>query len=131
MTTTDPAVLQINSAKTSSEMVDKAAPRAALLSSGGALACAACCVLPIAFPAIALAFGGALLTWIGVATKVTFVIALASVVGSWTWVAYRAWASGKRTPRTTLLMMSAATAVLLAGLAFPLYEPLIVSAIGG
>jgi hypothetical protein len=111
--------------------VDKAAPRTALATSGGALACAACCVLPIAFPAIALAFGGALLVWIDVATKAMFVAALLSVVGAWGWIAYRARSSGKRTPQATMVMLSVATVVLLAGLALPLYEPLIVSAIKG
>lgn len=108
---------------------DKVAPKTALAASGGALACAACCVLPVAFPAIALAFGGALLVWIDVATKAMFVAALLSVVGAWGWIAYRSRTSGKRTPRATLVMMSAATAVLIAGLAFPLYEPLILRAI--
>ena len=123
--------LQINSGRDNAGAVDVAAPRAALATSGGALACAACCLLPIAFPAIALAFGGALLAWIDVATEAMFIAALLSVLGSWVWIAYRARSSGKRTPRTTLVMMSAATAVLLAGLALPLYEPLIVSAIKG
>lgn len=111
--------------------VDAAAPKTALATSGGALACAACCVLPIAFPAIALAFGGALLVWIDLATKAMFIAALLSVLGAWGWIAYRSRSSGKRTPRATLVMMSVATAVLLAGLAFPLYEPMIIRAIKG
>lgn len=123
--------LQMTPSRANSGAVDKAAPRAALATSGGALACAACCVLPIAFPAIALTFGGALLVWIDIATKAMFVAALLSVVGAWGWIAYRARSTGKRTPRATLVMMGLATAVLLAGLAFPIYEPLIVSAIKG
>lgn len=123
--------LQITPSRANSGAIDKAAPRAALATSGGALACAACCVLPIAFPAIALAFGGALLVWIDIATKAMFVAALLSVLGAWGWIAYRARSAGKRTPRATLVMMGLATAVLLAGLAFPIYEPLIVSAIKG
>jgi len=123
--------LQITPSRTNAGTVDKAAPRAALATSGGALACAACCVLPVAFPAIALAFGGALLGWIDVATKAMFVAALMSVLGAWGWVAYRAPSTGKRTPRATIIMMGLATALLFAGLAFPLYEPLIVSAIQG
>jgi hypothetical protein len=111
--------------------VDKAAPRTALATSGGALACAACCVLPVAFPAIALAGGGAVLVWIDAATKIMFIAALLAVVGAWAWIAYRARATGKRTAKATLVMMNIATAVLIAGLAFPLYEPLIVAAIKG
>ncbi|OYZ91389.1 MAG: hypothetical protein B7X99_16255, partial [Rhizobiales bacterium 17-65-6] len=56
-------------ASVSPGIMDKAAPRTALATSGGAMACAACCVLPVAFPAIALAGGGALLIWIDAATK--------------------------------------------------------------
>lgn len=123
--------LQIIPSQDNAGTVDKAAPRAALATSGGALACAACCVLPIAFPAIALAFGGALLVWIDVATKAMFVAALLSVLGAWGWIAYRGRSTGKRTPRATIFMMGIATAVLFAGLAFPLYEPLLVSAIKG
>lgn len=123
--------LQIIPSRDNPRVVDKAAPRAALATSGGALACAACCVLPIAFPAIALAFGGALLAWIDIATKAMFVAALLSVLGAWGWIAHRAGSTGKRTPRPTIVMMGLATAVLFAGLAFPLYEPLLVRAIRG
>lgn len=111
--------------------MDKAAPRTALATSGGAMACAACCVLPVAFPAIALAGGGAVLVWIDAATKVMFVAALLSVIGAWGWVIYRARSTGKRTAKATLLMMRIATAVLVLGLAFPAYEPFIIKLIRG
>jgi hypothetical protein len=122
---------KIDASEAGPGVVDKAAPRAALATSGGALACAACCVLPVAFPAIALAGGGAVLVWIDAATKVMFLAAVLAVVGAWAWIAYRARATGRRTARATLVMMNIATAVLIAGLAFPLYEPLIVAAIKG
>ncbi len=112
-------------------MMDKAAPRAALATSGSAMACVACCVLPVAFPAIALAGGGAMLVWIDAATKMMFVAALLSVIGAWGWVIYRARSTGKRTAKTTLLMMQIATAVLALGLAFPVYEPFIIKLIKG
>ncbi len=112
-------------------IMDKAAPRTALATSGGAMACAACCVLPVAFPAIALAGGGALLIWIDAATKVMFVAALLSVIGAWAWVIYRARSTGKRTAKPTLLMMQIATAVLALGLAFPAYEPFVIKLIKG
>lgn len=121
----------IGSGEIGSGVLDKAAPRTALATSGGALACAACCVLPVAFPAIALAGGGAVLVWTDAVTKVMFLAALLAVVGAWAWIAYRARTAGKRTARATLVMMNIATAVLLVGLAFPLYEPLIVAAIKG
>jgi hypothetical protein len=111
------------------ETLDKAAPRTALATSGGALACAACCVLPIAFPAIALVAGGALIVWIDAATKVMFVAALLSVAGAWGWVLYRARSTGKRTAKPTLVMMSVATSVLAVGLAWPLFEPLLIKLI--
>ncbi len=109
--------------------IDKAAPRTALATSGGAMACAACCVLPVAFPAIALAGGGAVLVWIDAATKVMFVAALLSVIGAWGWVVYRARSTGKRTANATLVMMRIATAALGLGLAFPAYEPFLVKLI--
>lgn len=112
-------------------IMDKAAPRTALATSGGAMACAACCVLPVAFPAIAVAGGGALLGWIDAATKLMFVAALLSVIGAWGWVIYRARSTGKRTAKATLLMMQAATAVLALGLAFPAYEPFLIKLIKG
>lgn len=118
-------------ASVSPGIMDKAAPRTALATSGGAMACAACCVLPVAFPAIALAGGGALLIWIDAATKVMFVAALLSVTGAWGWVIYRARSTGKRTAKPTLLMMQAATAVLVLGLAFPAYEPFVIKLIKG
>lgn len=123
--------LQIIPSQDNASTVDKAAPRAALATSGGALACAACCVLPVAFPAIALAGGGAVLVWIDAATKVTFVAALLSVIGAWGWVLYRARSTGKRTAKATLLMMQIATAVLALGLAFPIYEPFLINLIKG
>lgn len=113
------------------DVLDRAAPRTALATSGGALACAACCVLPVTFPAIALAGAGAVLVWFDAATKVMFLAALLAVGSAWAWIAYRARSTGRRTARATLLMMNIATAVLLAGLAFPLYEPLIIAAIKG
>ena len=112
-------------------IMDKAAPRTALATSGGAMACAACCVLPVAFPAIALAGGGAVLIWIDAATKVMFVAALLSVIGAWGWVIYRARSTGKRTAKATRLMMQVATAVLALGLAFPVYEPFLIKLIKG
>ncbi len=124
-------ITKFDSGGTGAGGLDRAAPRTALATSGGALACAACCVLPVAFPAIALAGGGAVLVWIDAATKVMFLAAVLAVVGAWAWIAYRARATRKRTAGATLVMMNIATAVLLAGLAFPLYEPLIVAAIKG
>ena len=114
-----------------SDIIDRITPRAALATSGAALACAACCVLPIAFPAIALVAGGALLAWIDGLTKAAFVGALILVVAGWAWVGWRSRTSGKRAARATIRMMTLATAIFAAGLAFPLYEPLIIRAIRG
>jgi uncharacterized membrane protein YdfJ with MMPL/SSD domain len=113
------------------QVMDKAAPRTALVTSGGAMACAACCVLPVAFPAIALAGGGAVLVWIDAATKLMFATALLSVIGAWGWVIYRAHSTGKRTAKTTRRMMQIATAILVLGVAFPAYEPLVIKLIKG
>jgi hypothetical protein len=113
------------------ETLDKAAPRVALTTSGGALACAACCVLPIAFPAIALAAGGAVLVWFGVFTKVMFVVGLLSVGTAWGWIIYRARSSRSRIARPTLVMMGLATAALAVGLAWPLIEPSLLKLLQG
>ena len=72
-----------------------------------------------------------MLVWIDAATKVMFIAALLSVIGAWGWVIYRAGSTGKRTARTTLLMMQIATAVLALGLAFPVYEPFLIELFKG
>lgn len=89
-------------------------------SAAAVVACGACCVLPIAFPAVALAIVGSLVAafahicWWALGSAV-------AVVAGWLWVG---WQSLRARPsRSTLRAMAAATLILAVALSWPFLEP--------
>ena len=101
-----------------------AVDKAAVAASGTALtACVACCTLPFALPAVALASIGPLLLWLEESQAWMTPLALAVVLGAWLWTAGRSLRSGLRPARSTLAMLGLATALLLLALAWPWIEP--------
>jgi hypothetical protein len=104
----------------------KAAGITAMTLSTGAVACGVCCVLPFALPATVLASTGALLAWFVKLHLWVTVVALLSVVGAWSWIAWQSRRTRRKPGASTLLIMSMATVLLTAAVLWPLLEkPLI------
>lgn len=96
-----------------------------------ALACVACCVLPIAFPAIVLSGAGSILAWWGSAKLwVTSIAALAVIIG-WLWVWRQSKARRTRPASATLWLMGLATFALIAAIIWPRFEPMIIRTVSG
>ena len=100
----------------------KIAGAAAALAATGALACGACCVMLFALPAAMLAVSGGVLGWFGSMEPLMTLVALAAVVVAWAWVALHTIRTRRRPTRSTLLTMGAASILLTAALAWPLFE---------
>lgn len=104
----------------------KAAGVTAVTLSTGAVACGVCCVLPFALPATVLANTGTLLAWLVSAHVWVTLLAIASVVGAWAWIAWQSRRTGRRPAISTLVMMTASTLLLTIAMLWPLIEkPLI------
>jgi hypothetical protein len=103
----------------------------AAVAAAGAVACGVCCVLPFALPAAILAFTGGFLAWFGSLMPWLRAAAVVAVAGGWFWVAFQTNRTGKRPARATWLMMSAATVLMLAALAWPLIEKPIIGLMRG
>jgi len=88
----------------------------------GALACAACCVLPLAMPAVMLTAAGGMIAWLAGAAVWVAGLALIAVTAGWIWLCWQS-ARTKITPaKSTLDAMSVATVVLALAFGWPLYE---------
>jgi hypothetical protein len=94
-----------------------------------ALACGVCCVLPIAIPAITLTGTGAVLAWWGNAHAWATGLATLAVVTGWLWIWRQSAKSKARPARVTLWLMGFASFALVAALAWPGIEPLMIRAI--
>ena len=94
-----------------------------------ALACGACCVVPIAFPGVALGGVGAALAWLGSAHAAATVVAAVVVLFGWIWVFGDANRRKARPATPTLWLMGAATLVLVAAMAWPRLEPIVANLI--
>lgn len=103
---------------------EKAASAAALATSTGALvACSACCVLPVALPAVALALGATTLSWVEAAHGWLTIGAVVMLLAAWGLVWRQSARSGRRTARATILMLGVATVLTGVALAWPWLEP--------
>jgi hypothetical protein len=98
----------------------------AAIAATGALACSVCCVLPFALPAAILATSGGVLAWLGSATPWVTTIAVVAVTGAWMWVGIQSVRAMRRPALSTLRTMAAASAMLVAALAWPHFEESIV-----
>ena len=109
---------------------DRMASGAAIASSGSAvLACAACCVLPLAWPAVGLVLTGGFIAWLETAQPYITALAAIPVLAGW-FLVWRQWRTrGKRLHLATLPAMTAASALLLVALFWLEIEPLLIRAL--
>ena len=111
---------------------DKAVGAAALATSTGAvLACSACCVLPIALPAVALALGATTIAWMEAAHGWLTLISVVLLIAAWGLVWWHSSRSRRRAARATIYMLSAATVLTALALAWPWIEPSLLALLRG
>ena len=96
-----------------------------------AVACAACCVLPLAFPAVMLAGFGSVTVLFAGAFAWAASLALVIVVGAWVWVGWQSLRSRARPAGATLYMMGGATALTVVAVMWRQIEPMLIRAILG
>jgi hypothetical protein len=101
----------------------KAAGLTAATLATGAVACAACCVLPFALPAAALAGTGSILAWLVGAHAWVTGLAILPVIGAWAWIVWQTVQTRRRPAASTLYVMAAATALVAMAVLWPLIEP--------
>lgn len=109
----------------------RAAGAVAVTVSTAALACGLCCVLPFAVPAAALGAFGAVAAWAAGSYPWIALAAILAVAAGWALVLSRSRSTGRRPARSTLVVMGAATAIMLLALAWPILEPGIIALVGG
>jgi hypothetical protein len=95
----------------------------AATASCGALVGAACCVLPLAVPAVMLTTASGLIVWLAGASGWIAWLALLAVAGSWIWVWRQSARTKVRPAKSTLWAMGTATAALVLAFSWPLLEP--------
>ena len=100
----------------------RAACTAALVTALGAVACAVCCVLPFALPAVALAMSGGALAWLAGAYAWATSLAAVVVVAAWLWVLIASIRSKVRPASSTLYAMICATAAFGLAVVWPRLE---------
>lgn len=100
----------------------KAAGAAVLTSATAVLACGACCVIPLAFPAIAASLAGGLLAWLARAHAWMTGLALIVVVAAWLWIWRQTVKHKARVSKPTLGLMGAGSLIMLLALAWPKIE---------
>ena len=95
-----------------------------LATAGVVGACALCCTLPVAFPAVALALLGGGVAFLGPVHKAMTVGGLLAVIAAWAWawVWFQSRRTGRRPARVTVRLLILATALLAVALAWPLVE---------
>jgi hypothetical protein len=99
---------------------------AAAVTATGALACAVCCVLPFALPAVALASAGGIIAWFAQAQSWLTDLALVAVAAAWLWVGWQSLRSKTRPAKSTLFAMGGATIFLVLAISWPILEPSVV-----
>src|SRR5262249_5477804 len=92
------------------------------LSAAGAVACAVCCIAPLALPAAMLASVGGVLAWVGRLYLAASFIAAGLVLAAWTWIGLVKVRTGSWPARSTLVIASAATLAAMLAWAWPLLE---------
>lgn len=103
---------------------------AAAMTALTAAACTACCVLPFTLPAAVLAFAGG---WIAMIDHAHFWIArlaIAVVIGAWSWIGWQRWRIRRRIARITSALMLVATLLTISAVSWPLIEPVTFHALG-
>jgi hypothetical protein len=95
----------------------------------GAVACGVCCVLPFAFPAVAVASTGSLIAWFAGAHTWATAVAAVIVAGAWVSIGFHSHRARKKPSRATLYTMALATAVLVLAVLWPRIEPHVIRAV--
>jgi len=108
---------------------ERAASVAALTTATGAVACGVCCVLPFAFPVVAVAGTGSVLAWLADAHWWATGLAAAIVGGAWIAIGMSARRAQARPSRATLCVMALATAALVLAVLWPRLEPHVIRAV--
>lgn len=103
-----------------------AAGVSAVAGATAAVACGVCCVLPVAFPAIAAASAGGLVAWLGNAQRWATMLAGLLVMGAWVSVGQQSYRTKKKPAKATLGLMTVATALFALALVWPLIEPVVI-----
>lgn len=109
----------------------KAAGALAVTAATGAVACAACCVLPLALPAVALAGFGSVLSVLAGALAWVTTLGVVTVAGAWAWVGLQSLRSRSRPAPWTLYMMGGAIALTMVAVVWPRIEPALIRALLG
>jgi hypothetical protein len=107
----------------------KTAGVAAVTLASGAVACGACCVLPLALPAVALAAAGGTLALLAGAHAWVTGAAVVVVAAAWIWIWGQSVQARARPAAPTLYLMGIASALLVVALLWPYIEPHIVRAL--
>ena len=107
----------------------KAAGATALTLSVGGLACAACCVLPLALPATILASTGALLSALFHLRWWLTALSVIAVIGAWGWIGCQMRRTKRKPSLGTLLLMMASTLLMTVSLLWPLIEKPLIQAL--
>lgn len=92
-------------------------------------ASAACCVIPLALPAVAAGALGGALAWFGRTHVVFVVLATALLIAAWAWVAWQSRRRRLRPSPATLLLMGIASVMTVVALAWPALESPLMSAV--
>jgi hypothetical protein len=95
-------------------------------STSAVLACAACCVLPLALPAVMLASAGGMLAWLASGHMLITISAGIAVAAAWLWV----WGQTRRVrakpARGTIHMLALSTGLFGLALLWPIIEPVLI-----
>lgn len=105
----------------------KAAGVTAVTLATGAVACGACCVLPFALPAAALASAGGVLAWFASMHLWITGLAILAVAGAWGLIAWQTRQTRCKPAASTLYVTGAATALMAIAVLWPLAEAQLVS----
>jgi hypothetical protein len=101
----------------------RAAGIAAVTLATGAVACGACCVLPLALPAVVLAGTGTALAWLAAAHAWITPVAILVVASAWGWIGWLTVRTRRKPAPSTVYLMAAATMLAGIALSWPLIEP--------
>jgi len=107
-----------------------AAGVAVTTSATAVVACGACCVIPLAFPAVTATVAGGALAWFGKAHVWMTVLAVLVVVVAWLWIWQQRVKRGARASKATIGVMSAASLVALLAVVWSQLEPSLIAALG-
>ena len=111
---------------------DKQASAVALVTASGAIiACSACCILPLALPAVALALGATTLAMMKASHVGLTFVALAMLVGAWFVVWRQMKRTGKGIARSSRAMMLVATLLTVIALCWQWIEQPLVTLMKG